>query len=121
MYISVGAYLSFSCKKAEFNRCLNRLDQPVEESRPDRCRSTRPVFIVASSLSCLLSTSLPHTVESSHYHFSCRTRSKEAVNTNFHSLWFGPTGNRTQIYRFSNRRSITDWCNHFLLHSKKLR
>ena len=30
----------------------------------------------------------------------------EAVNTNFYSLWFDPTGNRTQVYRFSSRRSI---------------
>ena len=26
----------FSCKKGEFDRCFNRLDPPVEESRPDR-------------------------------------------------------------------------------------
>ena len=36
MYISVGAYMSFSIKKGEFDRCFNRLDRPVEESRPDR-------------------------------------------------------------------------------------
>ena len=28
------------------------------------------------------------------------------VNTNFYTLWFDPTGNRTQVYRFSRRRSI---------------
>ena len=28
------------------------------------------------------------------------------MNTNFYSLWFDPTGNRTQVYRFSSRRSI---------------
>ena len=28
--------MSFSCKKEEFDRCLNRLDRPVEESQPDR-------------------------------------------------------------------------------------
>ena len=27
--------------------------------------------------------------------------SKPAVNTNFYSLWFDPTGNRTPFYRFS--------------------
>ena len=36
MYISIGAYMSFSCKKGEFNRCFNRLDRPVEEPRPDQ-------------------------------------------------------------------------------------
>ena len=39
--------MSFSCQKGEFDRFFNRLDRPVEESRPDRqpdrCRSTRPV------------------------------------------------------------------------------
>ena len=28
------------------------------------------------------------------------------MNTNFSSLWFDPTGNRTRVYRFSSRRSI---------------
>ena len=28
------------------------------------------------------------------------------MNTNFYSLWFDPTGNRTPVYRFSSRRSI---------------
>ena len=36
MYILVGALTSFSCKKGEFDRCFNRLDRLVEESRPDR-------------------------------------------------------------------------------------
>ena len=26
----------FSCKRGEFDRYFNRLDRPVEESRPDR-------------------------------------------------------------------------------------
>ena len=30
----------------------------------------------------------------------------KAVNTNFYSLRFDPTGNRTRVYRFSSRRSI---------------
>ena len=51
-YISVGASMSFSCQKGEFDRFFNRLDRPVEESRPDRqldrCRSTRPVSISAA-------------------------------------------------------------------------
>ena len=32
----------FSCKKGEFDRCFDRLDRPVEESRPDR-QPDRPV------------------------------------------------------------------------------
>ena len=36
MYILGGALMSFSCKKEEFDRCFNRLDRPVKESRPDR-------------------------------------------------------------------------------------
>ena len=35
-YISVGAYMFFGCNKGEFDRCFNRSDRPVEESRPDR-------------------------------------------------------------------------------------
>ena len=49
---------------------------------------------------------LPHTVEASHCSFNCRTSSREAVNTNFFSLWFDPTGNQTRVYRFNSRRSI---------------
>ena len=36
MYISIGTQMSFRCKKKEFDRCFNRLDRPVKESRPDR-------------------------------------------------------------------------------------
>ena len=32
--------------------------------------------------------------------------SKVAMSNNFHNLWFDPTGNWTQVYRLSNRRSI---------------
>ena len=43
--------MSFSSQKGEFDRFFNRLDRPVEESRPDRqpdrCRLTRPVSISA--------------------------------------------------------------------------
>ena len=28
--------MTFSCQKGEFDRFFNRLDRPVEESRPDR-------------------------------------------------------------------------------------
>ena len=34
--------MSFSCQKGEFDRFFNRLDRPVEESRPDR-QIDRPV------------------------------------------------------------------------------
>ena len=51
-------------------------------------------------------TCLPHTAEASHCPFNCWTSSKEAVNTNFYSLWFDPAGNRTRVYRFSSKRSI---------------
>ena len=34
--------MSFSCQKGEFDRFFNRLDRPVEESRPDR-QPDRPV------------------------------------------------------------------------------
>ena len=50
-------------------------------------------------------TCLPHTAKSSYCPFNCWTSSREAVNTNFYSLWYDPTGNRTQVYRFSSRRS----------------
>ena len=41
-YISVGAKISFGYQKGEFDRFFNRLDRPVEESRPDR-QPDRPV------------------------------------------------------------------------------
>ena len=34
--------MSFSCQKGELDRFFNRLDRPVEESRPDR-QPDRPV------------------------------------------------------------------------------
>ena len=49
---------------------------------------------------------LTHTVEGSHCTFNCWTSSREAVNINFFSFWFNPTGNRTRVYRFRSRRSI---------------
>ena len=50
---------------------------------------------------CLL-----HMVEALHCLFNCWTSSHDAVNTNFYSLWFVPTRNRTRINRFSSRRSV---------------
>ena len=38
--------------------------------------------------------------------FYCWTSSREAVNTNFYSLWFDSAGNRTWVYHISSRRSI---------------
>ena len=67
-------------------------------------RQRRDLSVFESS--CHLPTCLPHTAEASHCPFNCWTSSREAVNTNFYSLWFDPTGNRTRVYRFSSRRSI---------------
>ena len=36
------------------------------------------------------------------------------MNTNIFSLWFGPTGNRTRVYRFSSRHSIHSTTDRFL-------
>ena len=67
-------------------------------------RQRRDLSVFESS--CHLPTCLPHTIEASHCPFNCWTSSREAVNTNFYSLWFDSTGNRTRVYRFSSRRSI---------------
>ena len=92
------------------------------------------IVITAYSLSCLgqekvkgpcgkkramyhLATCLPHKVEVTQWSFCCWTSSMKAVNTNFCILWFNPTGNRTQVYRFRSRRanhSITNRLNSFL-------
>ena len=37
------------------------------------------------------------------------------MNTNFYSLWFDPTGNRTRVYCISIRRSIHSTTDRFLL------
>ena len=39
MHISVGVWIYFSSEKKEFDRFFDRLDRPVEESRPDRFAS----------------------------------------------------------------------------------
>ena len=58
------------------------------------------------------------------YSFNCWTSSRKAVNTNFCSLWFGQTWNRTHVYRFNGRHSIhlkTDQLKylnvHYFIHS----
>ena len=59
-----------------------------------------------------LPTCLPHAVETSRCPFQCWISSREAVNTNFYSLWFDLTGNWNSVYCFSSRCSIhstTDW------------
>ena len=38
--------------------------------------------------------------------FQYWTSNKEAVSTNFYSLWFDPTRYWTRVYCFSNKRSI---------------
>ena len=55
--------MSFSCQKGEFDRFFNRLDQPVEESRPDR-QPDRPVDPPVSISGALTDcTSLDHFFE----------------------------------------------------------
>ena len=67
-------------------------------------RQRRDLSVFESS--CHLPICLLHTMEASHCPFTCWTSSRKAVNTNFYSLWFDPTGNRTRVYRISSRRSI---------------
>ena len=57
-------------------------------------------------LQVMLPSCLLHTAEAQHCPYNCWTSSRKAVNTNFCSLWFHPTGNRIRVYRFSCRRSI---------------
>ena len=40
------------------------------------------------------------------------------MNTNFYSLWYNPTGNRTPVYRFSSRRSIHSTTDRFFYKSR---
>ena len=63
------------------------------------------IFSVFES-SCLMLACLPHTLDALHSPFNCRTSIREGVNTNFYSLWFDPTWNRTEVYRFNSRRFI---------------
>ena len=42
--------MSFSSQKGEFDRFFNRLDRPVEESRPDRQPDRFPSLIQRSNL-----------------------------------------------------------------------
>ena len=55
----------------------------------------------------------PHKVEASHCPFHCWTPRRRTVNTNFYSLWFDPTENRTRAYRISSRRSFHSTTNRF--------
>ena len=74
-------------------------------------RKQRRDLLVFES-SCYLPTCLLHTVEASHCPFNCWTSSRKKLNSNFYSLCFDSTGNRTHVYLFSNKRSIhsiTDW------------
>ena len=41
--------MSFSCQKGELDRFFNRLDWPVEESRPDRFPSLVYILILLGS------------------------------------------------------------------------
>ena len=51
--------MSFNCQKGKFDRFFNRLDRPVEESRPDR-QPDRPVDPTGAGRPDRFS-SLPHT------------------------------------------------------------
>ena len=53
-YISVGAQMSFGCQKGEFDRFFNRLDRPVEESRPYRQPDRFPSLLGNTLLSLLI-------------------------------------------------------------------
>ena len=75
-------------------------------------KTTKGLSVFESS--CHLPTCPPHTVEASHCPFNNWTSSREAVNTNFYSLWYDPTENRTRVYRFSSRRSIHSTTDRFL-------
>ena len=61
--------MSFSCQKGEFDRFFNRLDRPVEESRPDRQpdRSVDPtgfhLWMVRSKFGQDLTSMIPLTGE----------------------------------------------------------
>ena len=50
--------MSFSSKKGEFDRCFNRLDRPVEESRPDRFPSLSDLIIPGDFFAFLLDIAL---------------------------------------------------------------
>ena len=50
--------------------------------------------------------SIRQNMEASHRPFYCWTSSRKAVKTNFSSLLFNPTGNRTHVYGFTSRCSI---------------
>ena len=48
--------MSFSCQKGEFDQFFNRLDRPVEESRPDRQPDRFPSLVRTPCVSIALST-----------------------------------------------------------------
>ena len=52
-------------------------------------------------------------LHSLHFPF-CWASSRKAVNTNFYSLWFDPTWNRTLVYRFSCKPSIHSTTDRFV-------
>ena len=53
-YSLVGAYMFFSSQKREFDRFFNRLDRPVEESRPDRFPSLVHIAMINRQASRLV-------------------------------------------------------------------
>ena len=71
------------------------------------------IFTVKSqATTCQPIYSLPHTVEIPHYPINCWSSSREAVNSNFYSVSFDPTGIRSLVYRFSSRRFIHSTTDH---------
>ena len=87
---------------------------------PRECLSSERLSLalaLASDFFCVLGIGLePCALDStsaSYCPFNCWTSSREAVNTNFYSIWFDPTGNRTRVYRFSSRPSIHLTTNRF--------
>ena len=102
-------FAAFCCQKSEDKKVFslqardlwhcalvpNGKSGPVIKSC-DYKRQRRDLSVFESS--CQLPTRLPQTIRLHTVPFRC-TPSKKALNTNF-------SGNRTQVYRFSSKRSI---------------
>ena len=56
---------------------------------------------------------LPHAVEASHCPFYAERQAGKLCYQFFYNAWFDPTGNRTQVYRFSDRRAVHPTSNRF--------
>ena len=58
-----------------------------------------------------LPTNLPNTEEDSHCPLLMLNVKHESYECQIYSLWFGPAGNRTRVYRFSSRLFINSTTN----------